>query len=356
MSEIRILKPSVDDYDGSAVIRGVIDPTTLENLLIDSYQRELLPSRSRREIKAALQNKERLPDIMLGMRGDTFEMDNGVLVLTDPVFIVDGRQRRDTVLEFMRDTCGSENVRLGAIVHVNTTLESERELFHKLNQYQVKVSPNVLLRNLKDDHPGIATLYGLTHNDKNGVLYNRTTWSQNALRGELISANSLMSIALRLHRHHTAQHRGLTINLPLVDKLVEKIGLPVFRSNVKTYFDLVDECWGIKRVTIKGGAPYMRRAFLEILAMVISDHPIFWKQPDDRRIEINALLKKAVRKIPVDDPEIIRLSGASGAARVTLYHQMIAAINSGKRTHRLVSRRPTIMIETEDDEDEAQIA
>jgi hypothetical protein len=54
-SPIRILHPSIDDYQSTVIIRGVIHNDSLNNLKTDFYQRELLPSTSRKNIRDAIE-------------------------------------------------------------------------------------------------------------------------------------------------------------------------------------------------------------------------------------------------------------------------------------------------------------
>ena len=351
---IRIINPSIDDYENTVVIRGVVDNDSLQDLKIDFYQRELLPSKSRRQIANGLIAGDRLPDIVLGMRGDTFEMPSHTsLLLCAPVYIIDGRQRRDTILEYSANL--TKNPRLGAVIHLNTTPDWERQEFHKLNQFQSKVSPNILLRNNKEDHAAVATLYGLTTADKNFVMYGLVSWQQNMLKGQLITASTLLVVMLMLHGHLNGfPSTGLARTVPASDKLISRVGLPIFRENVKAFFSLLDECWGIKRVTFRGGAPWLRQTMMVVIARLLSNHQIFWKQPDDKRLVIPYLLKNKLSKFPMNDPEIVRLASTSGAGRLTLYLHLLNHMNSGKRTGKLVSRNPTVdfdAVDTVDDEE-----
>jgi hypothetical protein len=354
-SPIRIINPSIDDFQNTVVIRGILDLDSLQFLKTDLYQRELLPSASRKHIITALENNNRLPDIILGMRGDTFQLDPDTnLLLCDPVFIIDGQQRTKSILQYLANCKSTPNqIRIGATIHLNTTSIFERELFQKLNQFQAKVSPNILLRNNKEDHPLIATFYGLTKSDKNFILFNRVCWQQNQTKTELMSAVTMSKIILQLHAHISpGRHGGSRMILEHTNKLLSRIGLPIARANTKTFYELIDTCWGIARIHIKSGAPYMRSAFQEILARCLSDHPVFWK--NDKRLEIDYTWKKKLRSFPFQDPEIIRLCGSGGASRFTLYMHLLNHLNSGKRLNRLVSRTPSITFESEEALDEEE--
>lgn len=360
MATIKILKPSIDDYENTVVIRGVVDDNCLAYLNVDFYQRELLPSVARKKIREALSENEKLPDIELGMRGNSWEVDaNDDVILNDPVFIIDGQQRRSTALEFIASHC-DRRVGLGAVVHLGTNPEWEKERFRKLNQYQVKVSANVLIRNNKDDHPLISTMYGLSKSDRQFVLYDRVCWSQNMTRNQLMSAVTMIHVIMNLHSHLVpGRTTGVSYAVANSDKLVERIGLPNVRANIKAFFNLIDECWGIRRIHVKGGAPYIRRPFLEVLARVISDHPDFWKGQNDSRLEVPYTLKRKLSGFYINDPEVVRLASATGAARLTLYTHIIGWLNSGKREKRLVSRNPVVAFDLQDAEpnlDDADVA
>ncbi len=358
---VKILHPSIDDFENSVVIRGILDLDSIPDLKTDFYQRELLPSASRNKIRAALEAGERLPDVVLGMRGTNFEVsdDSETVILTDPVYIIDGQQRCGTIETFRSTTQNPPSIRIGATIHLNTNVTWEKSLFQKLNQYQTKVSPNILLRNNKEDHTAVATLYGLSKNDKTFVLYDRVTWTQNMARTEIMTAATFLSTAMHLHSHVVpGTRRNAIVELvPNSDRLINTLGLFHFRQNIKTFYDLIDECWGIKRIYFKNGAPYMRKAFQTVFAHILSDHPIFWK--DDKKLEVPLTLRRKISSFPVNDPEIHRLAGAGGAAMVTLYTHITNHINSGKRTQRIISRKPVISFVDEADtesESEAEVA
>ena len=355
--KIRIINPSIDDFEKTVVIRGILDLDTIQNLKTDFYQRELLPSSSRKNIISALESGERLPDIILGMRGEDFQLSNNPdlsLYLLSPTFIIDGQQRIKSILQYLENCKGQiKPIRIGATVHLNTDPIYERNLFQKLNQFQAKVSPNILLRNNKEDHPLIATFYGLTKSDKNFILFNRVCWQQNQTKTELMSAVTMSKIILQLHAHISpGRHGGSRMILDHTDKLLSRIGLPIARANTKAFYELIDSCWGIARIHIKSGAPYMRSSFQEVLARCLSDHPIFWK--DDKRLEVGYIWKRKLSTFPFNDPEILRLCGSGGASRFTLYMHLLNHLNSGKRQNRLVSRTPSITFDSEEIEDEQQ--
>lgn len=358
---IKILRPSLDDFRDTTVLRGVIDRQSLGELRCDFYQREKLPESSRRDILCGLAAGAPLPDIEIGMRGDHFSIVQGdddrlvqAVVLEDPCFIIDGRQRVDTLKEYVYDYPETK-ASLGATVHFNTNADWERARFHTLNTSRVKVAPSVLLRNIKDDSPGLATLYGLSRAQADFVLYRRICWAQNQARSELMTGLSYVRTVLRCHAHLAPTRSGLTAtNIPsIIDRVVERVGMPLWRQNAVTFWALIDELWGIKGLNSKG-APYLMSQFLSVFADILSDHVDFWRQPEEMRLFMPDELKRKLKKFPVGDPEVVRLAGASGKAREALYFIIVSHINSGKRTKRLVPRnvRATIPPLNGDDEEE----
>lgn len=333
-ASIKIKNAALDETSGGEIIlRGVIDPSSFALLLVDNYQREQLPLTSLAELMQAFE-KGSVPDIDLGMRGESYMERDGSFYLKDPVYIIDGLQRISAARAIMDRNQGALP-HLGAVIHFNTSESWERERFRILNQDRRKLSPNVLLRNLRQDNGAMRMLYGLTTN-RTFVLHGRVAWNQRMLREELITAATYAKVVGVLHSHLGGTQYTET------DKLARGllnaknlIGEGVMRDNVRTFFELVDECWGIKRIAFKGGAIHMRYAFLTALARVLSQHTDFWK---DDRLVIETSLRRKLAQFPTDDPTVINLSSANGTARNMLYLLMVNHINNGKRTRRLKPR------------------
>ena len=335
---IRIMKPSLDDelFEGNPVLRGVIDPDSLPFLEIDkAYQREFLASSTRRNIIRGLNQKKRLPDLELGMRGDTFEMvDSETLILKNRVFIIDGQQRRGSILEFLARFPDSP-IRQGVIVHFNTTMDSEKERFHALNLFRRAVSTTILIRNARNENPGVATLYGLSTNDKEFPLYDRVCWDQTGRANHLISGSILLNLSLLLHSHLTPARSGeLKQMIIAAATLIERIGMARFRSNIKVFWDTIDSLWGIKSIERRGPV-WMKTGFLVALTNLFCLHLDFWKG-DEFFVPYEE--KTKLKRFSPNDPEIIRLAGAAGLARVHLHQLMVNFINKGRRTGRLRAR------------------
>ncbi len=333
------------------VLRGIVSPECLNLLMIDDYQREASPLTSLTSIISALENTETLPDVELGMRGQRFkETKGGVFLLQDPIYIIDGLQRINGAMH-VRATKPDIPVRIGATIHFGTSKEWERERFRILNTLRSKVSPNVLLRNKREESQGVDMLYNLSTSSNSFPLHGRIAWNQRMAKGELLTALTLAKVSGVLHAHRAPTRRtSLGELVPALDKAVELVGVQNIRSNISTFFDLIDECWGVKRVQYREGASYLRSTFLMVLAALISDHHDFWRQPDEKKLFIEAPLRRKIAQFPTHDPQVVQLASSAGKSREMLYYMMRDHINSGKRHRRLSSRNgDTVRLDPEED-------
>lgn len=159
-------------------------------------------------------------------------------------------------------------------------------------------------------------------------------WSQQQGRNELITVGTLCRVIGLLHAH---RFTGLTASsfddlVPALDKAIGDVGVNVMRENVRTFFGLIDECWGIQRVHYKGMATYLKHNFLAALAKLLSDFEEFWRGPDEKRLFIDAPLRRKIGSFKIDDPEVQRMAGASGLAREHLFILMVSHVQKGRRT------------------------
>lgn len=349
---VKILAGALDETPNKEVIlRGVVSLTTLSHLKVDDYQREALPLTGLTSILGALKAGENLPDIELGMRGEDWVMKDGVHTLKDPVYIIDGFQRVNAALHHLSQHQDAD-VRIGAAVHFGTTKEWERERFRILNTLRNKVSPNVILRNKREQSPAVQMLYALSTTDKVFVMHDRVSWSQRMTRGELISALTMAKVVGGL-LSHKAPTRRVTIDelVPALDKAVEIFGIQNMRANVRGFFDLIDECWGIRRIQYREGAAYVKGTFLNVLARFLSDHLDFWRESDEKVLAVDASLRRKIAQFPVHDPQIANLASSGGKSREMLYMLLREHVNSGKRTRHLRTRMGDVMQLDGDDEE-----
>ena len=322
-----------EDPKGGIILRGVISPESLYLIKVGAYQREVLPTTKASTLVAAFDEDKSVPDVDLGMRGGSFIEKEGAFYMQDDVFVIDGLQRITAAKKCLES---GKDPRLGATVHFNTDERFERERFKILNTTNTKLSPNVLLRNMQKDYMGLDLL-NVISKDKSFVLYEKISWNQRMTREELITALTLLRVSSVLHQRFgsatTTRFQELADRL---EKTYNKLGRSTIRDNIKTFWNVIDECFNIRFVTFKDGAVYLRAGFLTTMARVFSDHNDFWK---DSKFFVPKPLIRKIALFPINDPEVIRLCGAGGAARELLYQLMINHINSGKRTGRLTAAK-----------------
>lgn len=330
---IKVTHAALAEKDDDIVLRGVLDPASLHLIKVDDYQREVLPLSSLSLlINAFSSGTRRIPDITLGMRGGNYTERDGAIYLYDPVYVIDGLQRISAALYVLRsgkNTCPT----LGATVHFNTTEQGERDLFRILNVNRNRLSPNILIRNLKQTNTAVGMLYNLCK-DSTFVLYDRVCWQQRMKRTELLTAMMLLKICGVLH---STFGPGLSSRLEEIaagqQRTMNMVGRNIMRENVKVFFEVVDGAWGIRSVSFKEAASYLRGSFLLALALVFAHHKNFWD--DNKRLRVEADMRRKLAHFPVNDPQVASLSSASGTSRTLLYQLIINHLNSGKRTRRL---------------------
>jgi len=339
---VRLQNATLDDKgDGTIVAHGWLDLAAILELRVGDYQREILESINRQKhtsLYTAVEKNERLPDIMLGMRGERFTTRGSMFYLEDDVFIIDGLQRTSALRKFAvehPDEAG--RIRIGAEVRFNTTRESEKELFTILNTSRTSMSPNVILRNAREESKGLLTLYGLTHNDPSFAMYGRVCWNQRMNRNELLSAAAYCKVSLFLSRGVSAvgPTTKVTIIPSLLDRVGEEIGLQMLRDNIYRFFEVIDEVWGIKGVKYVDITTHLKSNFLNMIAKMFASHENFW---DGNRLVVDAKQRQKMKSFPLDDPTVQKLSSGGGAAADLLYRLMIDHMNKGQKINRLIER------------------
>jgi hypothetical protein len=324
---------ALDEEDGDIILRGRLDPRYLGNLQVDTYQREILSESSLNEIIDGFK-KGSVPDIDLGMRGQRVREEDGLFILLDPVYIVDGLQRVSAAnLLLAQET--DVVPRLGAEIHFGTTFDWERERFHILNAKRAKLSSNVLLRNMQHDAEVVEVILKLTE-DKTFVMYGLVSWTQRQSKHELISAMTYAKTVAALHSHIGPGRSNRLEDLVLgLETISMRTGRQTLRDNIKRYYGVVDEAWGIKQVAFKEGAVYMRSTFQSVLARVLSQHVDFW---DGNRLVVSKDVVQKLHTFPLRDPTVAGLASGSGKASSLLFSMLVEHLNSRKRTKRLEAR------------------
>lgn len=347
---IKIVNAALHDSpkgDGSLVLMGWIDAGDFPLIQVGDYQRERGTSSRLSKILKGYRDGTPFPAIYLGMRGQRFHERDGAIYLEDPVFVIDGLQRLSGGT-IHRDGNPEAKIMLAAEIHFDSTEVFEREMFRILNSDREKVNSCILLRNARVDSSAMLALYGLTAKDKNFPLYERVQWGQRMARNEIISANTYTKVIGRLHSHKAPTKRSTVSELvPALDKALDIYGIQALRENTKQFFDLVDHCWGIKRVEYRG-ATHLKSTFLLVLAQFLSDHHDFWKQPDEKRFTIDAVDRRKLGTFALSDPQIQNLCGSGGSASEMLYLFLKNHMDKGRRSGRTKSRYGNLITMGED--------
>ena len=336
-SGVIITSGDLDTDDRGVILTGFLQPGSLSLLKADSYQREELSQRKIMELMKALQ-ESRVPGIELGMRGGDEHVtiqDDGVVLLNAPVYIVDGLQRSIAASRLI-DNDPTFDPRLQVTVHLNTDFQWERKRFQKLNLGQTKVGGNVTLRNLQHDFESIKLMLRLSKSPS-FVLGKRIAWGQSMKRGELISGVTFTKMAGQLHRHVApgGSNSDLRILSRSLDGMVAAVGTNVFQQNIKTFYEVVNDCWGIDGVVYRSGAIQLKVGFLRALAKVFSSHTNFW---DGNRLVVDTATRKKLGQFPMRDTTVMGLANQTGTGSDYLSQLLADHINSGRRVNRLVRR------------------
>jgi hypothetical protein len=339
---IKLTSAALDDAGGEIILRGVLDPESLDLLKVDEYQREILPGRGQNNItggnnaiRQAYETKKSVPDLDLGMRGGNYDERGKAFYLLDPVYIIDGLQRTTAAIETLKR---GTSPHVGAVVHFNTTEPWERERFHVLNAERTPLSGNVLLRNLGKKNRAVAMLHDLC-SDSSFVLAGRVCWNQRYRRDHLITGLLLYRLACTLHMHITAGLAGTRYAQTsiIMERLMDKIGRKALRSNVMEFWNVVEECWKVRDIVYREHAVQVRAGFAITLANIFNEHEDFWR---DSQLFVGRDLRRKLALFSLRDTQVIALSSSSGQSRKILHNLMVQHINSGKRTKRLLPFRP----------------
>lgn len=274
---ILITNGALEDAPNNRIIlRGVIGPSDLRKLGVASYQKKTHSASKLRRLGQAVVNGDRLPDIECGMRGQRFDSEDKNFLLYDPCYIIDGLQRK-MALTAVASRDATINCSIGILVNFDTTEAWERARFEKLATDRTQVAPSVILRNAAKDDQVARMIYELTTDDRDCILYNRVTWDQHSVAGEIILGATLYKVITLLHSWKVAP--GSTRAHALVtqvNEIAEHIGDAVMLSNTRKFFELVDYFWGFRGIQKRDGVVQCKADFLYVMAELMAMMTIFW--------------------------------------------------------------------------------
>ena len=338
--------------NGDIILRGLIDPSSLCSLQVDlTYQRGVQGRKHIRGIMGGIPGRGGVPDIELGMRGHSYTEAGDDFFLHDPVYIIDGLQRTTAALEVLSS---GVQPRIGAMIHFDTLSKWERERFEVLNMNRSPVAANILIRNLEDENKAIKLMRSLSKSPV-FVLSDKVCWQQKMKRSELIHAQTMLKVVATLHSRWVGHSSGSCTKLAdtVERRVYDEIGQVSMWQNIKTFFELVDKCWGIRTIQYSNKASYMKGGFLRVLARVLADHQDFWSK---NALVISTDLTRKIGLFAIHDNHVAYLCGAAGKAQSQLYQLLVEHINSGKRTRRLAPFDRVVPVVEEDDDEQSDAA
>lgn len=346
-TDVRIINGSLEDQNNDVVLRGIVDPATLGYIKVGSYQREVLAAINKgvrkigrgTKLLAALNRGETLSDIYLSMRGQMYRMSGDDFILKDAIYVVDGLQRITAIMDYIHQHPDRPPPLIGATVYFSKDAAWENHKFHELNMNRIPLSPNIILRNAKERCNGLAALYGLTNSETSFPLFRKISWQQRIMRGEIITASTFTKTALALHQFYGPRPGGAISHLiNSIDRVIEEIGLAVFRKNVTTFFNVIDECFGLRNIEFREMAVHIKGNFLLTVAAILSDHENFWNGAKGNELVVDARTRSKLATFNLRDPSVIQLASAGHMALSILYGMIFNHLNRGRSTNKLVLR------------------
>jgi len=314
--EVHIYNGALAEDEDRIVLRGDIDQRSFGFLRAGPYQRNMLQPSVLRRIGNAFLTGEWVAEIVLGMRGQRFQSKGSDFWLYDPVFVIDGLQRTSSGQAVMKRH-PDLLIRLGCVLHFNTTLESETAMFNILNSTQTRVAPSVILRNFATESAAVRMLIALG-NDEAFILRGRITWNQTKATGELLNGFALARIVGALHSHKLRARASRVDDLRrALDIGGDIIGLHNMRRNLLAFFGVVDDCWPLTHLD-DVGAPQLNLSFLLVLAKLFSAYPEFWNSAERTEFDVPAKLQRRLAAFRIVG-EVAKLTASHGQAREILY-------------------------------------
>lgn len=335
---IRIINGTLDEDPSSIsgiVIQGRLDLSTLRFLKIDKdYQRDL---DRRPDIVDAYRTGKVVPNVEIGVRGQNFDTDGADFIIRDPAYIIDGWQRVGTAIDFL-DHSPHHPIRLFASVHFGTDFAWEMQRFTDLNKNSKRISPNLHLRNLRNENAAVLTLFGLSNSVPTFPLRGKISWQQKMHRDHLVTALVFCKAVRILHGHQTTQ-RGVRPDQIASDlaRAAENVSLHNLRNNAAAFISIIDDCWPFADIEYSRSAAHTKGSFLYECARMFSQHLNFWNQ-NGTVLMVSKDDRRKLSTFKIRDPQVVQLSGSGGAARSILYNLLVDHMNSGRRTQRLEPR------------------
>lgn len=353
--KLKVVNGALDELNGNIVLRGVIDPGCFSDIKVGAYQREEARNGHIMKLAKALKSGARFPDIEIGIRGHNFREREGAFYIDHDCYVVDGLQRLTAAKRLLAEDNGNrERIHIGALMHFGTTEDWERDRFKTLNMDRARVSPNIILRN--EVHSQVVrTLVNMTENDKEFVLRRRICWKQRMARSDVLGALMAMKVCGVLHLHFGPGLSSRVEDLvKSMDKTFDVIGVNNWRANVRMFFWVLDQAFGVQTIVYRDLSAHIKGGFLFALARIFADHQTFW---EGQRLVVARHDVEKLKAFPIRDPGILSLiANSNSKMNPMLYGRLIQHMNSCRRTRKIIkwngqpaSEIPDIISEDDDE-------
>lgn len=331
------LQPS--ERGNGAILRGMVHPEDLVNLMVDSaYQRIDLHELSVEQ--SFNDTTTQLPDLDLGMRGHRYRREGDTFELLDAVYLIDGLQRTSSAIRHLDAGGDVKLVELGATIHFDSNFLWEKRRFEILNRLRIATSSDLLVRNRKDDHPMVEMLYQLTLHDEALPIYRRVSWEQRRARDTLLGGYGLVKHMVRLHEDFLPRRSASNFEhvLRASDLLAHRLGVELLRENTMTFFLLLDDAWGLRNLEFARKSTVVKDGFLSCMCMLLGQYAEFWRPVDaedhfNTKLFVDKRMRSKLKAWDIAEREIADLAGSGSAksSRSILFGLLLHHINSGRR-------------------------
>ena len=160
------------------------------------------------------------------------------------------------------------------------------------------------------------------------------SWGQKMARVERLSALTTVKTVGALHCHF-GPGLGVNINqlMSATARTMQTVGPNKWRENVRTFFSVVDQAFGLRSIAFRDQAPWLKTSFLLSLAMLMAEHKTFW---DGTRLIVPKGFIEKLKKFPVSNREVVGLLSSSSAVSPIFYRELVGFIDSGKRSGHMI--------------------
>jgi hypothetical protein len=189
---------------------------------------------------------------------------------------------------------------------------------------------------------------------------------QKMRRHELLKARTFCIVVGRLHTNFgptkTTDVQGVAAGLQAV---VNKVGSKQFLANATTFFEVLNECYGLRNISYRKTAVQVKENFLNTLARLFATFPSeFWEFPSAKakddclrsRLVVPRTWRDKLRSFNIQDPEVVRLASGGGTTMLILYQMLLEHLNRGRRNKRLIDQGLTELAPVSDDQPAAEDA